>query len=167
MQAPGPPSGKPKLPRQVIRVQGLRLGDSDATAYGSTKGPQTRRGSGEVGSPLPGSGEEEVAIATVLRACTPSLFSGSMKPSSRADQSESGLGAKNKKTKKHQMWPRSLPSLKKGCAPTMQVGTAIFQGQLASERSFVLCSPLAQACKAEALAADILVSPGLTLAHVP
>lgn len=112
-QEPGPPSGEPKLRGQVIGVQGLRLGDSNTPAAGSTKGPQRRRFSGEVGSRCQAP-EREVVIATVLRARSPSLFSGSMKPSSRADQSESGLGAKKTTD---QMWPRSLPSLKKGTIP--------------------------------------------------
>lgn len=58
----------------------------------------------------------------------------------------------------------SIPQ--KGSDPTMQVVITIFKGQLSSKRSFVLYSQLAQACKAEALAASILVFPGPTLAHV-
>lgn len=76
---------------------------------------------------------------------------------------ESGSGAK-----KHRPDVAHITSIpQKEYDPTMQVVTSIFKGELSSKRSFVLFSQLAQASKAEALAASILVSPGPTLAHVP
>lgn len=56
---------------------------------------------------------EGSCLSNCAQGCSPSLLSGSMKPSNRAIQCESGLGAKIADL----MWPRSLPSLRKGMVP--------------------------------------------------
>lgn len=122
-----------------ICVQRLHLEDSSSTAHGGNKGLWWS------GQQLPGSCEEEVTLATVLRTVLP-LCCWLNETTQYGNPVWVGAGRrKQTRCSPDHFHPSSRP-----------LNVATFKGQLPSKRRFVFCSQQAQTSKG--LAISMLVS---------